>query len=158
MICFICKHSAFNFTGLLAHFKIINLLKPLNSYECRENECTQTFPNLNSYKKHTIRPYNSPTPVTLTNDLINNNVDNACINTNQNDAIEIHNTLTIILDNNRPKPIENYDILDLDNAINSYHMSAVKFTLSLLDNNFSRKDVFEIQRKIEKYIIKPVEN
>ncbi|KAF0743250.1 Uncharacterized protein FWK35_00014952 [Aphis craccivora] len=87
------------------------------------------------------------------------NVDTSCINTNQSDTMEINDTITIISENNCPKPIKNYDILDLDNAINTYHMSAVKFTLSLLDNkHFSRKDVFEIQRKIEKYIIKPVEN
>lgn len=86
-------------------------------------------------------------------------MDTSCINTNQSDTMEINDTITIISENNCPKPIKNYDILDLDNAINTYHMSAVKFTLSLLDNkHFSRKDVFEIQRKIEKYIIKPVEN
>ena len=55
--------------------------------------------------------------------------------------------------------IGEHNIPNLDNLINSYHTSEVKFTLSLLDNNnFSRKDVFEIQRKIEKYIIKPVKN
>jgi hypothetical protein len=86
-------------------------------------------------------------------------VDNACINTNQNNTLETNDIITIIPEKNCLKPIENYDILDLDNAINSYHVSAVKFTLSLLDNNnFSRKDVFEIQRKIEKYIIKSVKN
>lgn len=44
--------------------------------------------------------------------------------------MEINDTISIIPDKNYPKPLENYDILDLDNAINTYHnMSSVKFTL-----------------------------
>lgn len=164
MICFVCKHSGFTFAALLAHYKIIHLLKPFSSYECCEYDCTQTFSNLNCYKrhivrKHTTKPINSPTPIPVIKNVSNNNAENECIYTTQNDSIEINDTISIVSDNSCPVTFENDDILNLDGLINSYHTSAVKFTLSLLDNNnFSRKDVFEIQRKVEKYIIEPVEN
>lgn len=68
MICFVCKHSGFTFAALLVHYKIIHSLKPFSSYECCEYDCSQTFSNLNSYKrhivrKHTTKPINSPTPM-----------------------------------------------------------------------------------------------
>lgn len=65
-------------------------------------------------------------------------------------SIDVHPSL--------PDPNNNYS-LDLDNTIKSFHTSAVKLTMSLLNkNNFSKIDVFEIQREIEKNIIKPIEN
>jgi len=52
MICFICKQDISIFLTLLVHLKIIHLLKSSSSYEYIENQCTQIFPNLNSYKRH----------------------------------------------------------------------------------------------------------
>lgn len=57
-------------------------------------------------------------------------------------------------------PKENHNSFNLITAIiNLIHTSAVHFTTSLLsNNNFSRKDAFNIQREIENILIQPIIN
>lgn len=157
----------------MAHYKIIHLLKPSSTYECTEYKCTQSFPNLRNFKrhvsiKHAKKTTTVPTRLTIFNNLNDNNGSNN-IDTHLTHIIDssqhvnqINYTANDIcnnLDDNHILPTHIDDIFDLNNAISSFHTSAVKFTLSLLNkNNFSRKDVFEIQRKIEKKLIKPIEN
>lgn len=165
MICFVCKQDILIFSALLVHYKKIHLLKSSSTFECNESNCSQAFPCLNSFKKHTILKHsintiNLPSQITTINNWNNhidygNNLDTPIIYRTQNlleidSSIDVHPSL--------PDHNNNYS-LDLDNTIKSYHTSAVKFTMSLLNkNNFSKKDVFEIQREIEKNIIKPIEN
>jgi len=52
MICFICKEDFPLLSTLVVHYIILHSLKPSSTYEYSENQCTQMFPNLNSFKKH----------------------------------------------------------------------------------------------------------
>jgi len=96
-------------------------------------------------------PYYCTNSITIFNNLNNNN-ESDNIDTNLSHIIDSpqhvnHNYATIDTYNTPHDnsillaPVD--DIFDINNAINSFHTSAVKFTLSLLSkNNFSRKDVF----------------
>lgn len=143
MICFVCKKNILLFSSLMAHYKIIHLLKSSSTYECTEYRCTQTFPNLKNFKKHVTikhaarKTITVPTQSTIFNTLSNN------IETNSShiiDSIQHVNNINYATNNytystpddnpTLPTPID--DIFDLNNAINSFHTSAVEFTLSLL--------------------------
>lgn len=164
MICFICKQDISTFSALIVHLKIIHLLKSSSTYECIENQCTQIFPNLNSYKRHvTIKhlknAFSLPTS-TLNNsyticDNINN-VNNTIVKTPEPLDTAYSHDITKTNYNQQPPP-ESHNSFDLSSIINSFHISAVTFTLSLLNkNNFSRKDVFDIQQKMKISLLEPI--
>lgn len=58
MICFICIKNVSTFSTLAFHYKCMHFLGPLNTYECSEANCSQTFQNLNSLRKHVVRVHN----------------------------------------------------------------------------------------------------
>jgi len=167
MICFVCKKNISNFLALVAHYKIIHLLKSSSTFECTEYRCNQSFPNLKNFKRHvSIKHARKTTAVPIFNNVNDNNGSNNINTTHIIDSSQHVNQINYApintyntSDNNPILPTPINDIFNLNNAINSFQTSAVKFTLSLLNkNNFSRKDVFEIQREIEKNLIKPIEN
>jgi len=159
MICFICKKDFLNFSALIVHLKIIHLLKSSSSYECVENQCTQFFPNLSSYKRHvTIKhlknTFSLPTSTLNNSNTICNNINTSTITETPIDTVCSHD----IPNYNQPPPPESSDnSIDLSSIINSFHISAVTFTLSLLNkNNFTRKDVFDIQQKMKISLLEPI--
>lgn len=65
------------------------------------------------------------------------------------------------IQNNDSIPQETHynNCISLDTALTSFQDSALKFTISLIsNNNFSRKNAFDIQRGIEESLIKPLMN
>jgi len=82
MICFICKKHLLTFASLISHYKIIHLLGPHSSYTCSENNCTQSFQTLSSFKKHFIKKHSIENHLdkSETNNeiLINNDIVNFC--------------------------------------------------------------------------------
>jgi len=140
-------------------------LKSSSTYECTQNQCTQLFQNLNSFKKHTIKKH----------PIINSNTTNSSnINNDINTSLEVQNCTTQNLNavdrmshenesiqNNDSIPQKNHynNCISLDTALTSFQDSALKFTISLISNsNFSRKNAFDIQRGIEESLIKPMVN
>jgi len=77
MICFVCKMVAGNLLqALVVHYKIIHMLKPDSAYTCLENNCSQTFNCLSSFKWHFNRKhvtFNTITQNALNNDLLMSN-------------------------------------------------------------------------------------
>jgi len=85
MNCFICNQHISKFSSLLVYYKIVHLLKPSSTYECTQNQCTQLFPNLNSFKKHTIKKHYIIIP-----NKTNTNYNNNDINT----SLEVQSCIT----------------------------------------------------------------
>jgi len=52
MKCFVCKNNLENLKSLIIHLKIFHSLHAHSSYKCIEDSCSQSFQNLNSFKKH----------------------------------------------------------------------------------------------------------
>lgn len=149
----------FKFFSTDSSFKIINLLKSSSSYECIENQCTQFFPNLSSYKRHvTIKhlknTFSLPTSTLNNSNTISDNINTSTITQTPIDTVCSHD----ISNYNQPPPPETPDnSIDLSSIITSFHISAVTFTLSLLNkNNFTRKDVFDIQQKLKISLLEPI--
>jgi len=160
MICFICKQQISELQALVVHYKCIHLLKSSSTYQCTEQQCTQLFPNLSSFKKHLARKHSITSHKPSNSNML-------YLNEPQNDDFQIHNddniipqideTYDEIFNKNQSLPQENHNSFDLITAINRIHTSAVHFTISLLsNNNFSRKDSFNIQREIENILIQPI--
>ncbi|CAI6376942.1 unnamed protein product [Macrosiphum euphorbiae] len=107
--------------------------------------------------------------------IINSNTTNTSnINNDINTSLEVQNCTTQNLNavdrmplenesiqNNNSIPQENHfnNCIPLATALTSFQDSALKFTISLIsNNNFSRKNAFDIQRGIEESLIKPLVN
>jgi len=139
MICFICKQDISIFSALIVHLKIFHLLKSSSTYECIENQCTQIFPNLNSYIghvtiKHLKNTFSLPTATLNNSYTICDNIKNVntIIKTPEPlDTVYSHD----ITNHNQQPPPESQNSIDLSSIINSFHISAVTFTLSLLNKN-----------------------
>lgn len=159
MICFICKKHLLTFASLISHYKIIHLLGPHSSYTCSENNCTQSFQTLSSFKKHFIKKHSIENHLdkSETNNeiLINNDIVNFC--DVQMISNEVNNDETFKDFQNLPEiPLIKVEI-DINKSIEQLHMSAVGFALSLHNNNnFCRSDVLNIIDDIEDKIIKPI--
>jgi len=156
-----CKKHLLTFPSLIAHYKIIHLLGPHSSYTCIENDCTQSFQTLSSFKKHFIKKHNIEIHLDkteLNNEiLINDNIVSFC--DVQMVSNEVSNDETFKKFQNVPKipAIPVVKEIDINKSIEQLHMSAVSFTLSLHNNNnFCRSDVLNIINDIEDKIIKPI--
>lgn len=89
MNCFICNQHISKFSSLLVYYKINHLLKPSSTYKCTQNQCIQLFPNLNCFKKHTIKKH----PIISSNITNTSNINND-INTSLEVLIEEENCTT----------------------------------------------------------------
>ncbi|CAH1736352.1 unnamed protein product [Aphis gossypii] len=145
MICFICKVNVSTFSALAFHYKFMHFLNALSTYECSESNCSQTFQNLNGLRRHITRIHTSSVKVTEVN--TNTNVNNYLINSYAVPFIDKNINLP---------PLKSNDF-NLKEALNVLNVSAVKFSLQLHDNNnFSRKDILNIQSKIFDLILNPI--
>lgn len=158
MICFICKNDFPLLTTLVVHYKVIHLLKTSSTYECIENQCTQIFPNLDSFKKHVTRKHaidnvEDTVPKKLKVEKVDkcHEVINNAVISQISDQINNDNT-PVIIDNNyvlqegeNKVPTIPSTIININNAINLIYQASINLTLSLHNNsNFTRKDVVNI--------------
>jgi len=135
------------------------MLKPSSTYECIENHCTQAFPNLDSLKKHVMRKHLKDTSKKLTP--VVKNINNTAIpehinNITNSDSIEpdVFQNVLPVTECRNELDSEHFSV---DNAIHLVYQSAINFTISLHNNNnFSRKDVVNIQKEVSQSLIKPI--
>lgn len=65
MICYIYKTSIIGcLAALVAHYKVIHLLKSDSNYTCCEGSCIQSFSNLSAFKKHETKNHIEMIPST----------------------------------------------------------------------------------------------
>lgn len=166
MICFICKSEFSSLTTLVVHFKVIHMLKKSSTYECTENKCSQVFSTLDSFKRHTQKHTNNVTKKIKINHNEKEIDDNTVIFQDINKDVNLHNLLKesqeIQYENVTHKPNDYENSIDFTNfnidiAINKIHQSAINFTMSLHNNNnFSRKDVVNLQKEFSQSLIEPI--
>lgn len=154
MICFICNLYTSTLSSLITHYKIMHLLGPHSTYICKENNCSQSFQTLSSFKKHVIKKHmvkNNLNEIELQNKFPINNDVNIC-------DVEITNADNTSEVFEIPETSNNSNNnFDINKSIEQLHLSVVQFSLSLHNNNnFCRSDIINIQNDIEKNIIKPI--
>lgn len=158
MKCFICELNVTSLPSLVYHYKIVHLLGPFNSYTCVENDCSKSFQNLSSLKKHILNKHENSVENNLSETSHSHSViltDTYSYNSNNSGNYNVNN---ILFDQpKRAKP--NEDEFDTDKCIEELHLGAVKFCLALHNNNnFCKSDVKNIQNDIEKKIINSIVN
>lgn len=157
MICFICEVNVATLSSLVAHFKIIHLLKSFDRYICKENNCLKSFQNLSSFKKHVISKHNSFENISnVTKDNSTSFVNN--LNVTDQTGVDkiVNNELTLDQPiTKRSKPHQ--DNFDFNKCAEKLNLYAVQFCVALHNNNnFCNSDVIYIQNNIESNIIQPI--
>lgn len=157
MLYYICEVHTPTLASLVTHYKVMHLLGPYSIYRCKENNCSQSFQTLNSFKKHVLKKHINNLTNNETVQCQNNNsslVDNGVI---VHDINMVNNISTDELPDDVPL-IPNQNIFDLNKSIQIFHSLAVQFCLNLHNNNnFCRSDVLNVQNDIEVVkIIKPI--
>lgn len=173
MLCFKCKSSHNDIDKLIFHFKNSHNLNSRSPVRC--NDCGQMFTLWSRFKRHVIRHHNFNNQ----NDLINDNINlhdsmnstgplpvdinipitpTTIINvsdTSQFNEFEPNTyTDTSVNDNTTETPHKKFD---LNNHLKTNINMALTFSLFLHNNNnFSRKDVLEVQKHVNQYIINPL--
>jgi len=151
MICYICKKCIGNLQALLAHYKIVHLLRPNSTYTCHEGSCFQSFDCLSSFKRHVTKKHvlTEPSSSNPSQDSVN--------------ALILNNESLPIRDQTQHQQKDDnlYDhptnLFNFDDATHLLYESSVKFILSLYNNNnFNNCDVINIQSGIKDYILKPM--
>jgi len=139
--------------ALVVHYKIIHMLKPDSAYTCLENNCSQTFNCLSSFKRHFNRKhltFNTVTQNAVSNDVLMTNENNF------NNHIQTPHSVEEPQHEHRIDD-ETQGIFNFENATNLVYESTVKFIISLYNNNnFNKSDVHYIQSGIKENILMPL--
>jgi len=161
MFCYVCEVQTPTLASLITHYKVMHLLGPFSTYTCKENNCSQSFQTLSSFKKHVLKKHIN---ILKNNEMVQTN------NNSQNNLSLVDNDviiqgINIVNSINNPSTIEvtdvplipNQNIFDVHKSIQEFHLLAVQFCLNLHNNNnFCRSDVLNVQNDIEDKIIKPI--
>lgn len=163
-----CKSSYGTLKNLVIHFKRLHNLNTNSTFRCLD--CGQTFQNLSTFKRHMNRKHAiDGVFVNFTNNDKNNDmmcVDNSInsdIRTSENISLPDSLPTTTFIGNeslglptngkNQNQP----DKFQFDSLQKKMQSSLLEFSLSLHNNdNFSRKDVFQIQDLANKYLYDPL--
>jgi len=152
MICFICEEQIHTLASLVVHYKIIHILGPYSTYTCKENNCSQSFQTLSSFKKHVL--------IKHTDTLENNEIiqcSNSELNSHLNQNVNTHDLDMVNNTFDQTPQIPNENVFDFNESIKQFHWLAVQFCLNLHNNNnFCRSDVLNIKDDIEVKLIKPI--
>lgn len=132
------------------------MLGPFNSYTWVEDDCLKSFQNLSSLKKHILNKHVNPVEDNFPETTHSHSgffTDSKSYNSNNSVSNDERN---ILFDQpKRAKP--NEDIFDTNNCIKELHLGAVKFCLTLHNNNnFCKSYVQNIQSDIENNILNPI--
>lgn len=150
MICYICKcEIGGDLQALVAHYKIIHLLKPDSTYTCLENSCNQSFNCMSSFKRHVNRKHVIIIPETYHSVKSNSHV--------QGISSSISSTEKCPVTDNSNNHDELKNTFNFGNSAKDLYELTLKFILSLYNNNnFNNKDVIYIQSGITENILKPI--
>lgn len=169
MICFLCKASFSVLSLMIKHFKIKHDLTNNSLFRCSEIGCNQAFQSLTNFKKHVTRKHlvnMTPNGGKAEHEKKNGNLDIPVKNSiSETTEIfsknEMEHTFDGLTQNDsiatppHLEETEKFCLYDINKELNN---SFAEFVLSLNNNdNFSRKDVLDIQavgKKYSKTIIK----
>lgn len=178
MLCYICKKDFKSICSLVFHFKRSHYLKTNSIFRCCETNCLQIFKNLSSFKKHMMRKHVNEEDIDdkfesqdynfdeTQNDVQNNTKFYASADHSAASLICNYPACTSYDNINETRisemiEIENNSIpeFQMEESLKKMGNSVTEFVLTLHNNNnFSRKDVFKIQKYANKYLIDPLLN
>lgn len=172
MLCFICKINHKDLNSLIDHFKRDHQLTRESTFRC--SECRQSFQSLYSFKRNVKHQHSNAegtnvfeAPKTPNNDwcveideTLNCNAASTSSTTTKNMSYSVPNikydlvnTIEMPTDGALPESHK----FDFDLFQKKLITFALKFSLSLHNNdNFSRKDVLEVQEFAIKYLLDPL--
>lgn len=137
--------------ALVVHYKIIHMMKPNSRYLYMrvENNCSQTFNCLSSFKRHLNRKH-------VTSNIISQNApNNDVLRSNKNNFNYDPESPQRVSEHSFDNKIQN--IFNFEYATKVVYESTVKFILSLYNNNsFNKSDVHYIQFVIKENILIPL--
>lgn len=142
MHCFICK-KPFKFLNIMVdHFKKEHNLLYNSNYRCFDSSCLQLFDNLFRYKRHVAKHI-----VNNSEKLNDNCVPNELLrNVNETASsfsVESQNAECNMVD-------QQQNIFDIAKYFEELNQNIVAFSLLLHShNNFTRKDVYEVQKSVD---------
>ncbi|XP_024875366.1 uncharacterized protein LOC112456837 [Temnothorax curvispinosus] len=176
MLCYICNKDFKSLCLLICHFKRSHDLKTNSIFRCCKSNCLQIFKNLSSFKKHITRKHVNDKDIGNKFESQDCNFDdtqNDIQNNTEFDASASHSTASLV--SNYPvctsyddiNETRTSEIIEIENSsIPEFQMeeslkkmvdSVTEFVLTLHNNNnFSRKDVFKIQKYANKCLIDPL--
>lgn len=145
MICYLCKNNFKTIELLILHFKRIHDLKTRSTFRCIEKYCYQVFQDLGSFKRHAIRKHASKLEKEID---IHKNVTEI---PDKSNSTSCERKILQETESGFDKITEHYqEEYDLKLELDSFFKSAVKLSLKLhSNNNFNRKDVYEIQKSVK---------
>jgi len=148
MICYLCNVNVGDLQALVVHFKIIHLLKSDSAYTCLENDCSQSFNCLSSFKRHVNKKH-------IISDHVFQNIPTNNVDVEVSKKIKLSDDPSLDLE--KPFHDELTDNFNFENSIKVLYESTVKFILSLYNNNnFNISDVHYIQSGVKENILKPM--
>lgn len=135
----------------MLHLKRIHFFNDnSDTYRCIEGTCFQSFRDANSFKRHLMRKHSIP--------LVSSNKPEKRTEIDQPQEVlqvnqEASSSSTLSLSEQPKQLIKDDTASDL---LKNVFISAAKFSLYLHDNNFSRKDVIDVQENVNELILNPI--
>ncbi|XP_055914184.1 uncharacterized protein LOC129947585 [Eupeodes corollae] len=149
MQCFLCRISIDNVFALGKHLRKIHNLAQNSTFICYVNSCAQCFTDLSNYKRHILRIH-CPTKNFKC-------MEEANVNSYASDEI-LPESSNISFDTSGNKTnSSNQEAEEENKFVRNVFDEALKFsTLMHGSHNFSRKDVYEVQKNVMTYLIDPL--
>lgn len=156
MSCFVCKKEFDHIDILMHHLRKKHDLNSNSTFRCFDKKCSLLFMSSSSYKRHIRRLHVKAFKPTEVEKQITPNAEKI-----NESSVLIQNE--IILDSSLANSASTEincgkeKVFEKEIAIKKLLESALKWSISLHSNdNFSRKDVYEIQKGSLNFIIKPL--
>lgn len=165
MLCFICRQVFNCVDPLINHLKIIHGCDKNSHYECPNKSCDQFFQNISAYKKHLKNGRCNDESLTFVENKDFESKENLKENENYQNITKKSTIEYEYSIRREAEDIYKSDCRNKSEAINIEDMkrnlieNMSTFTLTLHNNNnFSRKDVINIQDDVMKFILNPLNN
>ncbi|CAH1114912.1 unnamed protein product [Psylliodes chrysocephalus] len=153
MICFCCKKAFCDLYTLIRHFKLVHGLNTNNKIICSEDKCSQSFPNLSSFKRHVQKKHVDNNEIVLAS--TSSDISSILEKTDSNESRAFHDTRVnkISFENSILLETNKNDNVDISECLRNIKNSALNFTLSFHNtNNLTKKDVRTIQDNVTELI------
>lgn len=167
MNCFICKKIFSDLKILTTHLKLFHNLKTHSIFHCCFENCTQQFPNIDSFRKHARKHIDDLAKFNNDSKSLDNNLQIANNPQNSLGSINIHNAIRsnktelpqIALLNSHNCAMEVPTNFRFNKCLDEMFKSVVEFVLNFHNfDNFAIKNVLDIQNGVISNIIQPIIN
>lgn len=140
MQCFLCKKTFISAKALINHIQVYHSLSAHSEYVCCEKSCGQAFSSVQSFRRHLKKKHSN----TSQNKILK--TEKSVKNKNKSFSEIISETKTLDSDNEKIKFFSK----------DSFYEMVARFCVKLNNNNnFSRKNVFEITTLVKNTFVYP---